>query len=119
MDSPTTMPRWAWPGALGIAVAAAVVLRAMGRVWWCSLADWTPLSFDTWSPHNSQHLLDAYSFTHFQHGLAFFLLLAVPMFLVALVIPSLPAMRCSRRSHGTHPIDRPRMNSVACSVMRR
>ena len=78
MDSPTTMPRWAWPGALGIAVAAAVVLRAMGRVWWCSLADWTPLSFDTWSPHNSQHLLDAYSFTHFQHGLAFFLLLAVP-----------------------------------------
>lgn len=77
MNRPPTMPRWAWPGALAIAVVAGTVLWAMGRVWWCSAGDWTPVSLDTWSRHNSQHLLDAYSFTHFQHGLAFFLLLSL------------------------------------------
>lgn len=78
MSRPPRMPRWAWAGALGVGLVAAAVLWVMGRVWWCTAGDWGPVSFDTWSRHNSQHLLDAYSFTHFQHGLVFFLLLALP-----------------------------------------
>jgi hypothetical protein len=68
----TPLTRNAWLGVGAVAAAMAAVLFAMGRVPWCTLGDWSPVSFDTWSPHNSQHLLDAYSFSHFQHGLAFF-----------------------------------------------
>jgi len=66
------LPRWSWGAVTGTALAMAVVLFAMGRVVWCTEGDLSPISFDTWSTHNSQHLLDAYSFSHFQHGLVFF-----------------------------------------------
>jgi len=69
------LPRWSWGANLGVAAVMSLVLLAMGRVVWCTLGDLSPVSFDTWSPHNSQHLLDAYSFSHFQHGLVFFPLL--------------------------------------------
>lgn len=67
--------------AIGVVVAAimAAVLAAMGRSGWCSCGSPIPWSFDIWSAHNSQHLLDPYSFTHFQHGLAFFALLWLPL----------------------------------------
>jgi hypothetical protein len=62
--------------AVALVVAAmAVALRAMGRVWWCQVGDWAPWSFDIWSPHNSQHLLDPYTFTHVLHGVVFYGLL--------------------------------------------
>lgn len=55
--------------------AAAVVLlvtllslKAMGRVFWCKCETWIPWSWDIWSQHNSQHLLDPYFFTHVLHG---------------------------------------------------
>lgn len=60
-----------------VAVAMSGILLAMGRVPWCGCGSLVPWSFDIWSAHNSQHILDPYSPTHFQHGLLFFALLAV------------------------------------------
>ncbi len=53
---------------LAIAVAAVVVLNLQGRVWWCQAGDYTPWSWDIWTSHNSQHILDPYTFTHILHG---------------------------------------------------
>lgn len=55
--------------------ATATILYSFGRNVWCSVGDLTPWSWDTITAHNSQHLLDPYSFTHFEHGIAFFALL--------------------------------------------
>jgi hypothetical protein len=54
---------------------AAVALRLEGRVWWCRCGRLTPWSGDIRSEHNSQHLLDPYSFTHIEHGLLLYALL--------------------------------------------
>ena len=52
----------------------------MGRVWWCEAGDLSPWSWDVWSKHNSQHLVDPYSLSHIEHGLGLFLLLtALPV----------------------------------------
>ena len=51
------------------------LLASFGRNLWCSVGDLTPWSWETASAHNSQHLLDPYSFTHFEHGILFFALL--------------------------------------------
>lgn len=51
---------------------AIVYLRWQGRVWWCEQRDWSPIAFVVNSPHNSQHLLDAYSLSHALHGILFF-----------------------------------------------
>ncbi|CAN5713720.1 DUF2585 family protein [soil metagenome] len=61
----------------GLSIAAAVVmvfiLLAMGRVWWCTLGDWSIYIHQAWgSSHTSQHLFDPYSFTHVLHGVLFF-----------------------------------------------
>ncbi len=53
-------------------IVAIVTLRAMGRVWWCQLGDFSPIVLDAWGPHNSQHLIDPYVFSHFLHGVVFF-----------------------------------------------
>lgn len=50
----------------------AVTLRAMGRPWWCRAGDLALWSGDVWSRHNSQHLVDPYSFTHVLHGIALY-----------------------------------------------
>ncbi|TNE85185.1 MAG: DUF2585 family protein [Deltaproteobacteria bacterium] len=47
----------------------------MGRSLWCSCGSAVPWSFDVWSKHNSQHLLDPYTFSHVLHGVVFFGLL--------------------------------------------
>jgi hypothetical protein len=60
---------------LGLLLMAVVVLRLMGRVWWCKCGSWALWTSDVISSHNSQHWLDPYSFSHFQHGLAFYWLL--------------------------------------------
>lgn len=63
---------------LGIGLLGALMvggLMASGRVWWCEAGDLVPWSWDVWSRHNSQHWLDPYSISHFQHGLGLFLLL--------------------------------------------
>jgi hypothetical protein len=52
--------------------SAALLLFLQGRIWWCKLGDYSPWSSDAWGKHNSQHLLDPYSFTHILHGVLFF-----------------------------------------------
>ena len=62
---------------------AIVVLRLQGRVWWCQAGDYAPWSWENWSTHNSQHFIDAYSFTHVLHGV-------VEFWLIGLVFTRLP-----------------------------
>lgn len=61
-----------WFACGGVALLMIIVLRAMGRIWWCKCGTITPFCFDAWGPHNSQHLLDPYSFSHLLHGVIFF-----------------------------------------------
>ncbi|MEX0744679.1 MAG: DUF2585 family protein [Phycisphaeraceae bacterium] len=67
-------PPWAGPLIVSIALAAAgvVLLRAMGRDWWCDCGTLSPWSWDVWSMHNSQHLVDPYTLSHVLHGLIFY-----------------------------------------------
>jgi len=69
----------AWATSVAIVAVAVLMLRVQGRVWFCKCGRIKVWSGDVWSEHNSQHLLDPYSFTHISHGLIFALLfLAVP-----------------------------------------
>lgn len=61
-------------GLLGVLMVAG--LMASGRVWWCEAGDRAAWSWDVWSRHNSQHWVDPYSLSHFQHGLGLYLLLS-------------------------------------------
>lgn len=60
---------------IGIAIAMCVVLAMMGRVWWCKVGDWLPWSWDIWSTHCSQHLIDPYALSHIEHGIGLFVIL--------------------------------------------
>jgi hypothetical protein len=52
----------------GVVFVSAVILCVMGQPVWCSCGSWQPWSWDIWSLHNSQHLIDPYTFTHVLHG---------------------------------------------------
>lgn len=81
-DMPT--PRLGpWLGLAGIFLCAALALHFEGRPWWCACRQPTPFSVDVFGPHNSQHLLDPYSLTHFVKGL-------LCCGLIWLVLPKLP-----------------------------
>lgn len=58
-----------------VAMLAAFTLHNMGRLWWCQCGGWSPWSWNIWSKHNSQHLIDPYFFTHVLHGFVFYALL--------------------------------------------
>jgi len=60
-----------------VILAAAIILYLQGRVWWCTEGDSAPWSWNIWSPHNSQHLIDPYSFTHVLHGILEFWLIGL------------------------------------------
>ncbi|MBX7054607.1 MAG: DUF2585 family protein [Pyrinomonadaceae bacterium] len=60
-----------------IVLAAIVILQMQGRVWWCQAGDITPWSWNIWSTHNSQHIVDPYSFTHVLHGVLEFWLIGL------------------------------------------
>lgn len=45
-----------------------VVLIWMGQPVWCKCGSLVPWSWDVWSAHNSQHLIDPYTVTHVLHG---------------------------------------------------
>jgi hypothetical protein len=62
---------------LGVMFFAALILWGQGRVWWCQAGDYLPWSWTVNSAHNSQHLIDPYSFTHILHGIVEFWLLSL------------------------------------------
>lgn len=63
---------------LAVVVVTALLLHQQGRVWWCKCGSPVPWSFDIWTPHNSQHVFDPYSFTHLLHGVVLAGVLAAP-----------------------------------------
>lgn len=67
----------------GIVIATTLALIAEGRCWWCACSRPSLWAGSIWSSHNSQHLLDPYSFTHLLHGVAFCLI-------AAWALPSMP-----------------------------
>ena len=56
---------------------AVVIFSWQGRVIWCQAGDYSPWSWDIWSRHNSQHIVDPYSFTHVLHGVLEFWLIGL------------------------------------------
>ena len=60
-----------------IVLTSLVALDLMGRVWWCQAGDYVPWSWAVMSRHNSQHLIDPYSFTHLLHGILEFWLIGL------------------------------------------
>ncbi len=80
-----------------VMAVSAVFLSFQGRVWWCQAGDMVPWSWDIWTTHNSQHVIDPYAFTHVLHGVLEFWLLGlvfsrVPVvwrFVMAIVIEAI------------------------------
>jgi len=58
-----------------ILIVAGATLHLMGQPWWCAQGDLVPWASDINSPHNSQHLVDAYTLTHLLHGIALYAVL--------------------------------------------
>ena len=81
---------------VAIVVAATILLAIQGRVIWCEAGDYWPWSWTVMSRHNSQHVIDPYSFTHILHGILEFWLIGlvfsrVPLawrFVIAIFIES-------------------------------
>ena len=53
---------------VAVSLAMAIILHLMDQPLWCKCGGLTPWSWDIWSSHNSQHLVDPYFFTHVLHG---------------------------------------------------
>lgn len=79
-----------------IVIVATAMLSLQGRVVWCEAGDYWPWSWMVMSRHNSQHVIDPYSFTHILHGMLEFWLIGLvfykfPMawrFVIAIFIES-------------------------------
>jgi hypothetical protein len=55
-----------------VLLVTALALAAMGRIAWCECGEPDLFSWHVWSRHNSQHVIDPYTFSHVLHGLAFY-----------------------------------------------
>lgn len=81
---------------VAIIIVATIMLVIQGRVLWCEAGDYWPWSWTVMSRHNSQHVIDPYSFTHILHGILEFWLAGLifsrlPLawrFVIALLIES-------------------------------
>ena len=62
---------------LAVMASAATFEALQGHVWWCKAGDMVPWSWNIWTTHNSQHLVDPYSFTHILHGVLEFWLIGL------------------------------------------
>ena len=58
-------------------MAAAISEFSMGRQLWGTSGTAGLWSGDIWSNHNSQFLMDPYTFTHVTHGVLFYALLSI------------------------------------------
>lgn len=61
--------------ASALVLGTLAILSAFGRRWWCECGSAIPWSLEVNGPHNSQHFVDPYSVSHFEHGLFFFVFL--------------------------------------------
>ena len=75
--SDRTQDNLPWLVIFCIPIIAIISLYFEGRIWWCPAGDWRAWSWDIWSQHNSQHLIDPYSFTHVLHGILEFWILGL------------------------------------------
>jgi hypothetical protein len=66
---------WTIAATLGLTAVGALALHLMGRRLWCACGSSSPWAWDIWSAHNSQHVIDPYTFTHVLHGALFYALL--------------------------------------------
>ena len=66
------IPLWTLGLTLVLLLVMSGVLSSMGRVLWCACGTYWPWSSDIWSTHNSQHVLDPYTFSHILHGVLFY-----------------------------------------------
>ena len=75
---PKILHRKNWPMLALVAVLLLTVwqLRTQGRIWFCECGQLRFWTSEADGPHTSQHLTDPYSFSHVQHGLLLFLLVA-------------------------------------------
>lgn len=63
--------------AAGLLAVTLAILASFGRHWWCACGNAIPWSLEINGSHNSQHFIDPYSVSHFEHGLFFFIFLAL------------------------------------------
>jgi hypothetical protein len=64
--------RWPVLAIAGLVALTALQLHRQGRILWCACGRFNPWDGDIWSCHNSQHVVDPYSFTHVLHGMLFY-----------------------------------------------
>lgn len=66
---------WTWLVLAAFLTCSTYYLHLQGRPWWCACGERNLWSGVVQSQHNSQHLMDPYSFTHVLHGVIFYGLL--------------------------------------------
>ena len=71
----TPAHRKVWLVSAVLLAATALALHFMGRSTWCACASYVPWSWEVFSRHNSQHLIDPYTPTHVLHGVIFYFFL--------------------------------------------
>nr|WP_236649958.1 DUF2585 family protein [Rhodopirellula sp. SM50] len=71
-SGPTPWARPVWLDLTLIATAMVTTLWLLGQPPWCQCGTYRPWSWEIDSRHNSQHLIDPYTFTHVLHGILFF-----------------------------------------------
>ncbi len=59
---------------VALLLLTSAILVSFGRRWWCQCGSLSPWSWDIWSSHNSQHLIDPYTFSHVLHGVILYAL---------------------------------------------
>lgn len=71
----SSKPIIVWSVLMIFLTAMVIYLHLQGRLWIAASGHMYFWIGDAYSPDNSQHLLDPYSFSHFLHGIIFFFLL--------------------------------------------
>lgn len=65
-----------WVVIACVSCLTVMLLRLEGQRWWCACGEARLWIGDVWTNHCSRHLADAYTLTHFSHGLIFYAVFA-------------------------------------------